>query len=869
MKRPAKIFVWVVALLFSSYSVSAQSFDDFKKQIREEYNTFEKETQQKFDNFVTQIDKEFSSYLIEGFSPHTVGEVHLETTSPKPTEIPEVVETEVHGNILDYEIGNYPVTYQAPAYPGIKKTEEVDFEVQRINVDFLGWPLYFNLDKRFFNVKGTIPSAENIGELWTDFAALNYNHFLYQITDVATTLNLNQWAYYQLIKECSKEIYPSSNTTQIAFQWAMLNRSRYKAKVGYNADNMYLLLPSVYRMYNIDFTNIKGVNYYIIDGKGVAIQTYQDDFPEADIIMDVSIKKPFNTNPIKKTRDYHFTYEGKKHTLKLDYDEEMIKFYNTIPLSDIVVYFNSVVNERTKESVKKAFKPLLTGKDNIESANILLGFMQQAFGYKTDQYAYGTEKYFFADEVLHYQFSDCEDRSVLFAYLVKTLLNKDVVAVSFPGHMATAISFDENIEGSQFTLNNSTYVIADPTFYGAPVGMLMTTIADEKATVYNLGNKNRNSEIAEKIWEKTNSYGGYKSDRLTDVIIDNKGNSYICGYFVENADFNGHKLTSTNTDRDIFVAKFDNKQNPVWVSSATGPGNDMAMSIALNEDGNIYIYGSFEDDLTFVDETITAINAPDVFVASYSPDGNLIWAKKAGIDKLDHSLDFMFVAKFNPEGDKIMAKLYSQSEDFDHYGLDIDNTGNAVIKGSFFATSGMSSNDFTNYNFGSDLDIPITLYETDQKLKQNEYEATISGLFSALNLLKANTIEIHGSEIKSTFDTYNSKFIKYASGIYNNLANMRFVKNEKGIITIKTIDANPIILDKIKIGNDARIRIVKYKSGNILVEVLSGIYVGSGNYWLDMNSIKLFKDTGDLLFNFDSDNSVKKLNLKKELLKKL
>jgi len=29
----------------------------------------------------------------------------------------------------------------------------------------------------------------------------------------------------------------------------------------------FLLFPTVYKMYNIDFVNIAGINYYIIDGK--------------------------------------------------------------------------------------------------------------------------------------------------------------------------------------------------------------------------------------------------------------------------------------------------------------------------------------------------------------------------------------------------------------------------------------------------------------------------------------------------------------------------------------------------------------------------------------------------------------------------
>ncbi len=868
MKKPAGFIVWVFFLMLISSPVFPQTFDDFKNQIREEYDEFEKETQKKFDNFVTKIDKEFADYLVNGFKNHNVEKKTTIPVAPKPNTIPDNDEIEVSGNIINYKVGYIPTTYQGPAYPGIKKSDATNTDIRNISIEFLGWPLQVDLDSRFFAITTGKPSAENIGLLWSTLASLDYNNFLYQLSEISNTLNLNQWGYYQLIKTCSEKVYPSDNNMQIVFQWALLSRSRYKVKIGFNNQNMYLLIPSIYRMYNIDYINLAGTNYYVMDGKGNQIQTYEKDFPEADILMDVCIKKPFNTNPIKKSRDYHFTFKGKKHTVNLEYDEEMINFYKSIPLSDIIIYFNSVVSERTKKSILQAFEPLLKDKDNVESVNFLLSFMQQSFGYKTDQYAYGTERYFFADEVLHYNFSDCEDRSVLLSYLIKTLLKKEVVAVGLPGHMAIAIDLNENVGGSHFKFNNKTFVLADPTFTGAPVGVLMSTVADKEATIYKLDNNYLNSDKAESIWQITNEYGGFKSDRLVDVVQDDQGNYYICGYFNGLADFGIQKLVSTNEGRDIFIAKYNSHLNPLWVRSVVGQGNDMAMSIAIGSNNNVYVYGSFESDLNFDKMSLKANNAPDVFVACYSKGGKFNWARKAGIDKLDHSLDFMFVAKFNPLGDKIMAKLYSQSEDFDHYGLDIDEDDNAVIVGSFFATSGMNTNDYTNYNIGNDLNIPVTLYETDVKLKQNEYEATIAGLFSALNLLKANSIEIHGSEIKTTFDTYNNKFNTYASGIYENLGKMMFVKNEKGIVTIKTSSGKPIKLDKIKIANNAKIRIVKYKSGNILVEVLSGIYVGGGNRWLDMNSIKLFKNTGDLLFNFDVDNTVKKLNLKKELLKK-
>ncbi len=864
MYRLKCVVVLTALLLNFNPDLSSQSFEEFKKQIREEYNTFEKETQQKFDNFVNQIDREFSEYLTTGFGNYST-EKKKQNTKPSPQDMPEIEEVIIDNNIIDFEVYRSPITYQGPAIPGIKKNENNDFETIRINVDFLGWPLYFDIDSRFHNYNSLEPTAAGISYMWTSFADINYNHLLYQLSEVAGILNLNQWGYYQLIHECSRKMYPDDENMQILSQWILLSRSRYKVKIGFNQSKLFLLTPSIYTMYNTDFVDINGISYYIIDGDGQNISTYEFDFPEADIIMNVCINKPLNTNPIKKSRDYHFKHKGEKYTIKLKYDEEMIRFYKTIPLSDIDVYFNSVVSKLTEESVKEAFTPLLSGKSDIESVNLLLSFVQQAFGYKSDIYAYGTEKYLFADDVLHYTFSDCEDRSVIFAYLVKTLLNKDVVAITFPGHMATAIAFDEATEGMHFTFKNKKYVVADPTFTGAPAGVLLSTVADEKGIVHLIKDEIIDKTAQELIWEKVGSYGGYKSDRLNDVIIDNNDNIYVCGYFSGSAQFDEIKLTSPYEGRDVFLAKFDKYHHLVWVKTASGQGNDMATCL-VSDDNNIYMYGSFEDELRYNNTTITASGAPDVFVASFTHDGSFNWIQKAGIDKLDHSVDFMFVAKFSPEGEKIMAKLLSHSEGFNNYGIDIDEDGNSVIVGSFFATPGINVHDYEMYNTG--MNIPVALYETDRKLKENQYEATIAGLFSALNLLKANSIEIHGTEIKKTFDTYNSNFSNYASGIYSNLSKMKFVRNEKGIITIKTSEEKPVQLDKIKINNNARIRIVKYKSGNILVEVLSGIYVGGGSYWLDMNSIKLFKETGDLLFNFDADNSVKKLNLKNEMLKR-
>ena len=46
--------------------------------------------------------------------------------------------------------------------------------------------------------------------------------------------------------------------------------------------------------------------------------------------------------------------------------------------------------------------------------------------------------------LFYYPYCDCEDRSVLYSYLVRNLLKLDVVLLDYPNHIATAVCFNEN-----------------------------------------------------------------------------------------------------------------------------------------------------------------------------------------------------------------------------------------------------------------------------------------------------------------------------------------------------------------------------------------------------------------------------------------
>ena len=141
-------------------------------------------------------------------------------------------------------------------------------------------------------------------------------------------------------------------------------------------------------------------------------------------------------------------------------------------------------------SLEKKILPLLeqmtSNKSKEEATEIILNFMQTAFKYKTDEEQFGYERPFFVDELFYYDYSDCEDRAILFSYLVRKVLKLDVVLLYYPNHLATAVKIPSYNKGDYVSLNGQRYIICDPTYINAGIGEAMPQFKNVKARVIEL-----------------------------------------------------------------------------------------------------------------------------------------------------------------------------------------------------------------------------------------------------------------------------------------------------------------------------------------------------------------------------------------------
>ena len=98
-------------------------------------------------------------------------------------------------------------------------------------------------------------------------------------------------------------------------------------------------------------------------------------------------------------------------------------------------------------------------------------------------FVWGADRAFFAEETLYYPYADCEDRAVLFSRLVRDIVGLDVVLLYYPGHLAAAVEFNEEVLGDYLLYDKRKYIVCDPTYIGAPVGRTMPNMNNEEAQI--------------------------------------------------------------------------------------------------------------------------------------------------------------------------------------------------------------------------------------------------------------------------------------------------------------------------------------------------------------------------------------------------
>ena len=141
--------------------------------------------------------------------------------------------------------------------------------------------------------------------------------------------------------------------------------------------------------------------------------------------------------------------------------------------------------------------------------------------------------------------------------------------------------------------------------------------------------------IGNLIWAK--SVGGWYHDMCYSITIDAQGNTYSTGYFRSTVDFNpgvGVFNLTSNGQKDIFIQKLDTNGDFIWARSVGGESNDVGLAINLDNWGDVYATGYFEDTVDF-DPGPAIVNQNshglrDIFILKLDTSGYFKWSRSFG-----------------------------------------------------------------------------------------------------------------------------------------------------------------------------------------------------------------------------------------------
>ncbi|MBQ8157401.1 MAG: hypothetical protein IJ081_00060 [Prevotella sp.] len=518
-----KIFIYLVCqMLLGTLSVSAQSFEEYKRQQQAKYNNYVQKKTEEFRAYRDRVNAEYADYMRKAWKREEAQPAKPLPKRPEPPkpvvrenlDIPQFDAIPI-GNVVKPEVPDFKkpqpiipldelerlvITEPEELTEGVKPQEEVKPKEEAKPVikpqegvksegfafKWCGQSWRVPMDNQHrFRLKSV--SEDDVADAWKILSEAKYAGIVAACLKIRDSYQLPDWGYLLFLEAMANAFLSGMRNEACLLEMFILSQSGYKVRIARSNDRLYLLVPSSGEIYEYTYLTIGGRKYYAIDKSlgSSAFYVYERDFPRSQPFTWQMSRLPQLTGE-NQVRTLHGKRSPEVRTT-VEISKSLVEFMNDYPrCNDWNHYAIASLSEQVKKSFYPALQQAVNGKTQKEAVDILLIFVQTAFEYKTDQEQFGKERPLFADETLYYPYCDCEDRSILFSILVRELVGLDVVLLNYPEHLATAVCIGDDVAGDYFVLDGKRYVVCDPTYIGSHVGEAMPNFKNSKATIIKL-----------------------------------------------------------------------------------------------------------------------------------------------------------------------------------------------------------------------------------------------------------------------------------------------------------------------------------------------------------------------------------------------
>jgi hypothetical protein len=479
-------------------------------QAQDDFEAFKRKEAEKLRAFITKDDADFADFLKQDWKEYQLSRANQPLVRPKPRTIPpsppRIASNEPPAPapspaptpvptptpeptpiptpeppVPGLPLGAAPVVNITPVKP---KPRPIAAPIELASSSGLRTAFYGSIvrvpdvDLKVQPLPSTI-TGEAIGTFWEQINAGPYAEVLKALQQQRQVMQLGDWAFAQLAFRTALRLVRDDTNLARLVTWHFLIKSGYVARVGYNASSVHVLLSSNDMLYGTSFFTFGGGRFYALDlGNGPAprvgsIFTYSKDHPDSKRPLSFLMPGLPLLPDSAMTRTLRFTYKDRTYDVRVNVNQNLVRFLSYYPQTRLNGYLDAEVPSAAMDALVEGLRPIVANRSELESVNLILRFVQTAFAYKTDGDQFGREKWMFPEETLFYPYSDCEDRAIMFAYLVRKLTPLSVVGLIYADHVATAVKFNSYVAGDARTFQGQRYVVADPTYIGADAGMEM------------------------------------------------------------------------------------------------------------------------------------------------------------------------------------------------------------------------------------------------------------------------------------------------------------------------------------------------------------------------------------------------------------
>lgn len=479
----------LLPLTFSSMAIAQDDFqrifDEFKKANEKEFADFRDKANAEYSEFLRK-----SWELFDGKPPIPKPEYDEPVVPPVVAPKEDQDQEREDQELVIVEVVPEPEPLPAPApvapipEPVFPVTSYLTFSMYgtscSVRYDASGKPFLASYDQEA--VAGYWEKLMNSEEV---------DNLLYDCFDLREKMSLCDWAFYKMTESMSRALYPYNAEEATLFQAYVMTQAGFRLRLGYSEEDrhFHFLMATECDMYGYPFWEMDDRHYYLLDGSDVeSMNIVAADFPES-LPMRLTIEND-NLFAEKLSESRSLVPEKYPDIRATVYTNvNLISFYNEYPQALVNndtrtrwrFYANVPIGYNVRESLYPQLSSAIAGKSELEAVEILLNFVQTSLVYEYDETVWGADRSFFADESLYYPYCDCEDRSILFSRFVRDLVGLDVALIYYPGHLAAAVKFNEQVKGDYISIDDVKYTVCDPTYINAPVGLTMPDMDNSSA----------------------------------------------------------------------------------------------------------------------------------------------------------------------------------------------------------------------------------------------------------------------------------------------------------------------------------------------------------------------------------------------------